>query len=101
MRAPVSKDEADVALAREQIAHDMGDEMRDLRVEHRRLHVEVVVARRAGHEGEAAFEQRFLLDDLEQPRFLLRGRGGWRRRAGEARSLARAVLLLARRRLES
>ena len=68
-------DRIDVALAREQIAHDFGDEMRPLGVEHRRLHVEVVVAHRAGHELELAEEERFRLDDLEEPRLRLRERG--------------------------
>jgi hypothetical protein len=68
-------DRIDVALVSDEVADELGDEMRPLGVEHRRLHVEVVVAHRAGHELELAEEERFCLDDLEEPRLRLRERG--------------------------
>jgi hypothetical protein len=82
-------DRIEVALVLEQVEHELGDEMRPLRVEHRRLHVEVVVAHRPGHELEAAEQQRFRLDDLEQPRLLLRQRGRRRRCGRRGRRRAR------------
>src|SRR5262245_21694047 len=87
-------------LVLDEIEDELGDEMRPLRVEHRRLHVEVVVAHRAGHELEFAEEQRFLLDDLEQARLLLRERGRPLRRS-RARRAGLLPGRFARRRLAS
>src|SRR5215470_9548164 len=87
-------------LVLDEIEDELGDEMRPLRVEHRRLHVEIVVAHRAGHELEFAEEQRFLLDDLEQARLLLRERGRPLRRS-RARRAGLLPGRFARRRLAS